>query len=69
MPPPLPAALSAPCPQLSPVADTSIGALAQADKDAAAAYADCAARHAGAVNAYATAREAAIEWNGGEKAR
>lgn len=32
--------------------------------NAALAYADCAARHAGAVNAYLTAREEALRWNG-----
>jgi hypothetical protein len=37
----------------------------QADVDAALAYADCAARHAGAVNAYRAARDAAAAWNGG----
>jgi hypothetical protein len=35
----------------------------QADVDAALAYADCAARHAGAVNAYLAARAAAAAWN------
>jgi len=31
--------------------------------DAALAYADCAARHAAAVNAYIAARDAAAHWN------
>jgi hypothetical protein len=67
VPPPLPAALSAPCPPLRPVTDASIAALAQADMDAALAYADCAAKHAGAANAYEAAREEALKWNGGNK--
>jgi hypothetical protein len=33
---------------------------------AALAYADCAARHAGVVNAYGAARGAAMIWNGAE---
>jgi hypothetical protein len=64
VPPPLTAALSAPCPPLSPLKGNSIADLVQADVDAALAYADCAARHAGAVNAYRTARDAAAAWNG-----
>jgi len=44
------------------VTDSSIGALAQADVDAAFAYADCAARHAGVVNSYLAARNAAQTW-------
>lgn len=66
MPPPLPAGLSAPCPALPPVADTSIGALAQADTESAKRYADCAARHAGAVNAYQAARDEVLRWNEGK---
>jgi hypothetical protein len=64
VPPPLTAALSAPCPPLSPLKGNSITDLVQADVDAAFAYADCAARHAGAVNAYRAARDAAAAWNG-----
>jgi hypothetical protein len=54
--------LSAPCPPLRPITDRSIGALAQADVDAAFAYADCAARHAGVVNSYLAARDASRAW-------
>jgi hypothetical protein len=64
VPPPLPAALRAPCPPLAPIADSSIAALALGDIDAALAHADCAARHAGAVAAYEAARAAALRWNG-----
>ena len=65
VPPPLPAALSAPCPPLPPVPGLSIAELALADADAALRYAECAARHAGAVNAYRAARDAAGVWNAG----
>jgi hypothetical protein len=41
----------------------AIAELALADAQAALAYADCAARHAGAVNAYQAARDMAIDWN------
>ncbi|MBO9581052.1 MAG: hypothetical protein J7498_09195 [Sphingobium sp.] len=41
----------------------ALAELALADAQTALAYADCAARHAGAVNAYQAAREAAIDWN------
>lgn len=34
--------------------------------EAALAYADCAARHAGVVNAYLAARAAAIGWSGAD---
>jgi hypothetical protein len=37
--------------------------LALADMKAALDYADCAARHAATVNAYAAAREEALRWN------
>ncbi len=57
------AALRAPCPPLPPVQGLAIADLALADAHAAMAYADCAARHAGAVNAYQAAREAAMLWN------
>ena len=63
VPPPLPAALSAPCPPLPPIRGTAIADLAEADVDAALAYADCAARHAGAVNAYRGARDTLMRWN------
>jgi hypothetical protein len=41
----------------------AIAELALADAQAALAYADCAARHAGAVNAYQAARDTVIDWN------
>jgi hypothetical protein len=41
----------------------TIAELARADALAALAYADCAARHAGAVNAYQATRDTAIDWN------
>jgi hypothetical protein len=41
----------------------TIAELARADALAAIAYADCAARHAGAVNAYQATRDTAIDWN------
>lgn len=63
VPPPLPAALTAPCPSLPPLRSPTIAELALADAQGAVAYADCAARHAGAVNAYQAARDAAIDWN------
>lgn len=63
VPPPLPAALAAPCPPLPPVRSPAIADLALADAHAALAYADCAARHAGAVNAYRAARDTALDWN------
>jgi hypothetical protein len=44
------------------VTDTSIGALARADVDAALTYAECAARQAATVNAYLAARDAARAW-------
>jgi len=45
------------------VRSRTVADLAAADVAAALAYADCAARHAGAVNAYAAARDAARHWN------
>ncbi len=63
VPPPLPAALTAPCPPLPPLQGPTIAELARADTLAAIAYADCAARHAGAVNAYQATRDTAIDWN------
>ena len=63
VPPPLPAALTAPCPPLPPLQGPAIAELALADAQAALAYADCAARHAGAVNAYQAARDTVIDWN------
>lgn len=66
VPPQLPAALSAPCPPLPLLQRTAIADLALADVNAALAYADCAARHAGAVNAYQAARDEVQRWNEGE---
>ncbi len=43
---------------------TTIAELALADAQAALGYADCAARHAGTVNAYQAARDEALRWNG-----
>lgn len=63
VPPPLAAALTAPCPPLGQLRSPTIAELALADAQTALTYADCAARHAGAVNAYQAAREAAIDWN------
>jgi len=68
VPPPLPAAFAAPCPSLPLLANPTIGELVRKDIDAALDYADCARRHAGAVNAYGAAREAAIRWNRARKA-
>ena len=63
VPPQLPATLSAPCPPLPQVPGRSIAELALADFNAALGYADCAARHAGAVNAYEAARKELMRWN------
>lgn len=63
VPPPLPTALTAPCPPLAPLHNPTIAELAAADIAAALAYADCAARHAGAINAYAAARDEALRWD------
>lgn len=56
--PALSSAISAPCPPLAKIPDTSIAALVQADSDAALAYAECRSKHRAAVNAYETARSA-----------
>lgn len=56
--PPLPAQIADPCPALRPLTDMTLGALVQADSDAAVAYAECQAKQAGAVSAYNAARDA-----------
>lgn len=63
VPPPLPAALSAPCPAPAQLTDKSIGELAQGDINAILESHDCRLRHAATVNAYVAARQASIDWN------
>lgn len=55
--PPLSASIAQPCPPAQVLADTSIGALVQADAALAAQYARCRAKHAAAVKAYENARK------------
>lgn len=55
--PPLSASIAQPCPPAQALADTSIGALVQADAALAAQYARCRAKHAAAVKAYENARK------------
>ena len=63
VPPPLPAALAAPCPEPVVLVDKSIGEISQKDIDVVLDYHECRLRQAGAVNAFNEARDAAIEWN------
>lgn len=62
----LEAALSAPCAALPPLENRSRAEIATKDNDLAALYWICAQRHAGAVNAYQAARDAAMRWNEGK---
>ena len=54
--PALPPEAAQPCPPLPPIADPSMGALAIADGEAVAAYAECQRRHAAAVAAHEASR-------------
>ena len=45
------------------MANRKIADLVLADFNTAMGYADCAARHAGAVNAYNAARDELLRWN------
>jgi hypothetical protein len=55
--PALPAEAAQPCPALPPIAGPSMGALAIADGETVAAYAECQRRQAASVAAYGAARQ------------
>lgn len=54
--PALPPEAAQPCPPLPPIVDPSMGALAIADGEAVAAYAECQRRHAAVVAAHEASR-------------
>lgn len=56
--PPLPPNIAAPCPEPPLLASGTLGEVVTVLVDLAAAYRDCAARHAGAVAAYRAAETA-----------
>src|SRR5690606_17156088 len=63
VPPPLSATTAEPCPPLTPLATDTPAELIAWAAPAAVLYAQCQAKHAAAVGAYADARAAAIEAN------